>query len=77
MLLGLIDVALGEGQAVDCLRVPGIGLIGAAQVVESPQAALLLAVDRALFMRATGLLGSAARACMEYSLACGRSPNFR
>lgn len=47
VLLGVLDVALGEGQAVDGLRVPGIGLEGAAQAVESPQAALLLAEDRA------------------------------
>lgn len=50
MLLGLLDVPqlhAGEGQAVHSLRVFGVGLIGAAQVVKRPQAIALLAEDRA------------------------------
>ncbi|MDD4162885.1 MAG: hypothetical protein PHW87_10465 [Methanothrix sp.] len=50
MLLGLLDVSqlhVSEGEAVRGLRVPGVGLVGAVQVVESPQAVALLAVDRA------------------------------
>jgi len=49
MLLGRLHVAgsTGEGEAVHGLRVLGIDLKGAAQVVESPQAVSFLAEDGA------------------------------
>ncbi len=62
----------GEGEAVHGLRVLGIALVGAAQIVESPQAALLLAEDGAQILEGHGI--PAAWVCMVYSLACGRSP---
>ena len=74
MLLGRFDVAgsTGEGEAVHSLRVLGIDLQGAAQIVESPQAVALLAEDGAQVLESHGV--PAAWACMVYSLARGRSP---
>ena len=56
----------GEGEAVHGLRAQGIALVGAAQVVGSPQAVALLAEDCAQIQwRATGLLGSGAYASVH------------
>jgi hypothetical protein len=73
MLLGRLHVAgsTGEGEVVHDLRVQGIALVGAAQIVESPQAALLLAEDDAKVLEDHGI--PAVWACMVYSLAHGRS----
>ena len=75
MLLGRLDVSqlhVGEGEAVHSLRVLGIDLVGAAQIVESPQAVALLAEDGAQVLEGHGIPG--AWACMVYSLARERSP---
>ncbi len=47
----------GEGEAVHSLRVLGIALVGAAQIVESSQAALLLAEDGAQVLEGHGIPG--------------------
>ena len=59
MLLGLLDVAAstGEGEAVHGLRVLGIDLQGAGQVVESPQAVSFLAEDGAQVLEGHGVPG--------------------
>jgi len=62
----------GKGEAVHGLLVLGIDLEREAQIVESPQAALLLAEDGAQVLESHGI--PATWACMVYSLARGRSP---
>jgi len=59
MLLSQLDVAgsTGEGEAVHGLRVQGIDLVGLAQIVESSQAALLLAEDGAQVLEGHGIPG--------------------
>ena len=60
MLLGRLDVSqlhIGEGEAVHGLRVLGIDLEGAAQIVESPQAVALLAEDGAQVLEGHGIPG--------------------
>jgi len=67
----------GEAEAVRDLRVLGIALVGAAQIVESAQAAALLAEDGAQILReehwipGIGGLGLAWRTAWR-----GRSPFF-
>ena len=76
MLLRLLNVAgsMIGGEAVHGLWVLEINLVGPTQLVESLQVVALLAEEGApRFLRATGLLGSIARACMVYSLTCERS----
>jgi hypothetical protein len=70
VLLGLLDAALGKGHAVHGLRVPGIGLGRLAQVVESRRLSPSWPRMAPKFLRAMGLLGSVARACMMNFLAC-------
>jgi hypothetical protein len=56
MLLGRFHVSqlhIGEGEAVHGLRVLGIALVGAAQIVESPQAVSFLAEDCAAVVSST------------------------
>ena len=60
MLLGRLDVAqlhIGEGEAVNGLRVLGIDLKGLAQLVESPQAVALHAEDGAQVLESHGIAG--------------------
>jgi len=57
MLLGRLHVAgsTGEGEAVHGLRILGIALVGAAQIVESPQAVSFLAEDGAQVLEGHGI----------------------
>ena len=59
MLLGRFHVvgSTGEGEAVHGLRVLGIDLESAAQIVESPQAAALLAEDGTQILESHGIAG--------------------
>jgi hypothetical protein len=45
----------GEGEAVHGLRILGIDLVGAAQIVESPQAVAFLAEDGAQILEGHGI----------------------
>jgi len=67
---------IGEGEAVHGLRVLGIVLVGAAQVIESLQAAALLAEVDAQVLEGHRILGSAARARLVKALAWARLPFF-
>ena len=71
-VLGCLQLHIGEGEAVHDLRILGIDLQGATQIVESPQAVSLLAEDGAQVLEGHGI--PVAWACMVHSLARRRSP---
>jgi len=64
----------GKGHSVNGLRVQGIDFVGAAQIVESPQAALLLAEDSAQVLEGHGITAAWARQWCTPWPAAGRPP---
>jgi hypothetical protein len=60
MLLGLLDIYqlhIGKDEAVHGLRVLGIALVGAAQIIESPHAVAFLAKDGTQILEGHGIPG--------------------